>query len=59
VEIKILSNIIMPKFHSGKITTNVLFYDRGVPPSQQYFAWAASQNYSMLKQISRFYKANK
>ncbi len=49
----------MPKFHSGKITTNVLFYDRGVPPSQQYFAWAASQNYSMLKQISRFYKANK
>ena len=49
----------MPKFSNGKITSNVILYDRGVPPSQRYFAWYASQNFSTIKQIARYYKANK
>ena len=49
----------MPKFSNGKITSSVIFYNRGVLPSQKYFAWFASQNFSAVKQIYRYNKANK
>lgn len=48
----------MPKFSNGKITSNVIFYNRGVPPGQQNFALIAGMNYSMIKQIVRFNKQN-
>jgi len=46
----------MPKLSNGKITSSVIFYDRGVLPSQKFFAWYASQNFSVIKQIARFEK---
>ena len=46
----------MPKFSNGKITSNVIFYDRGVEPSQKLFAWYAAQNFSVIKQIAKFNK---
>ena len=46
----------MPKFSNGKMTSNVIFYNRGVPASQQNFAYIASSNFSMLKTINRFNK---
>jgi hypothetical protein len=48
----------MPKFSNGKVTSSVIFYNRGVPPSQQNFALIAGMNYSMIKQIARFNKQN-
>ena len=49
----------MPLFSNGKVTSNVIFYNRGVPPRQQNFAWIAGMNYSMVKQINRYNKQNK
>jgi hypothetical protein len=46
----------MPKFSNGKITSSVIFYNRGVPQDAKYFAWLASQNFSTIKQIARYYK---
>jgi hypothetical protein len=46
----------MPKFSNGKITSNAIFYNRGVPPTEKYFALIASLNFSMVKQIARFNK---
>jgi hypothetical protein len=46
----------MPKFSNGKITSSVIFYDRGVPPSEKLFAWYAGQNFSVIKQIAKFNK---
>ena len=46
----------MPKFSNGKITSNVILYNRGVPPSETNFAYIASLNFSMVKQIARFNK---
>ena len=48
----------MPKFSNGKITSNVIFYNRGVPPSDQLFAWYADQNFSVIKQLAKFNKYN-
>ena len=46
----------MPKFSNGKITSSVIFYNRGVDPSQKLFAVYAGQNFSVIKQISKFNK---
>lgn len=48
----------MPKFSNGKVTSSVLFYDRGVAPSQKLFAWYAGQNFSVIKQITKFNNLN-
>jgi hypothetical protein len=48
----------MPKFNSGKITSSVIFYNRGVPPSQTNFGAMASANYSMIKTVIRNNKQN-
>lgn len=40
----------MPKFSNGKITTNVIFYNRGIPNTDKNFGRLASINYEILKQ---------
>ena len=42
----------MPKFSNGKVTSSVIFYNRGVPNSAKDFGRLASLNYSMLKQLA-------
>ena len=46
----------MPKFSNGKITSNVIFYNRGVPNNDKNFAHLAGQNYSLVKQIYTYNK---
>lgn len=48
----------MPKFNNGKITSSVIFYNRGVPQSAKNFGTIASLNYSMLKQLSIYNRRN-
>jgi hypothetical protein len=49
----------MPKFNNGKITTNAIFYNRGVPNSFPAFGKLTTINYSMLRQIVRNNVENK
>jgi len=46
----------MPKFSNGKVTSNVILYNRGVPADSKYFTWLASQNFAMIKQIYAYNK---
>lgn len=48
----------MPKFSNGKITSSVIFYNRGVPNSAKDFGRLASLNYSMLKQLTIYNRNN-
>ena len=48
----------MPKFSNGKITSSVIFYNRGVPSSASNFGRLASLNYSMLKQLIAYNRNN-
>ena len=48
----------MPKFSNGKVTSSVIFYNRGVEPSQKLFAWYAGQNFSVIKQLAKYNKLN-
>ena len=43
----------MPKFNNGKITSSVIFYNRGVPNTDKYFGKLSTINYGMLRQIVR------
>lgn len=43
----------MPKFNNGKVTSSVIFYNRGVPNSFKPFGKLTTINYEMLKQIAR------
>jgi hypothetical protein len=47
----------MPNFSNGKITTNAIFYDRGVPPRATNFGTLVTINYEMLRQIVRYNKS--
>jgi len=47
----------MPKITKNKVTSSVIFNRRGVPDSSKYFAYLATQNFSVLKSIVR-YEAN-
>ena len=42
----------MPKFSNGKITTNVIFYNRGVPNDAKNFGALTTINYEMLRQVA-------
>jgi hypothetical protein len=42
----------MPIYGNGKITTNAILYNRGVPPTQQNFVLLASLNYSALRLVA-------
>jgi hypothetical protein len=48
----------MPKFNNGKITSSVIFYNRGVSQNVKNFATIASMNYSMLKQVAIYNRRN-
>ena len=50
-------NIIIP-ITRNKVTTSVIFYNRGVPNSEKNFAYIATQNFSILKQLA-IYNKNK
>jgi len=43
----------MPIINNGKVTSSVIFYDRGVPNSFKSFGNFTIINYSMLRQIAR------
>lgn len=45
----------MPSIVKNKMTTNVLFYRNGVPNSENNFAYLATQNYSVIKLIAKYY----
>lgn len=49
----------MPKFSNGKITSSVIFYNRGVPNSFSSFGSLTTVNYEMLRQIARNNVQNK
>jgi len=44
----------MPRFSNGKVTTSVIFYNRGVPNRDRNFGYYVSVNYSMLAQSRIF-----
>ena len=46
----------MPKFNNGKITSSSVLYNRGVSQDNKRFAFMASQNYGMLRQVVRYSK---
>ena len=46
----------MPIFSNGKITSNVIFYNRGVRNNDTQFAALAGQNFSLIKTIYRYHK---
>jgi len=48
----------MPTIVKNKMTTSVIFNRAGVPNSDTTFAYRATQNYSVLKTISRYYTNN-
>jgi len=43
-------------FNNGKITSNVIFYNRGVPNTNKAFAYIAGQNFNLIKIINNFNK---
>ena len=43
----------MPKFNNGKITSSVIFYNRGVPNTEKNFGKLTTINYQMLRQVAR------
>lgn len=43
----------MAKFNNGKITSSVIFYNRGIPNSAKYFGKLTTLKYSMLRQMVR------
>ena len=49
----------MPNFSNGKVTSSVIFYNRGVPNSLKSFGKLATINYGMLRQIARTNTQNK
>ena len=44
----------MPKFSSGKITSSIIIYDRGVPPTGNSFGIYPTINFEILKRLRRF-----
>jgi hypothetical protein len=41
----------MPNFRNGKITSSIIFYNRGVPNRARNFGAYAMVNYEILKQL--------
>jgi hypothetical protein len=50
--------IIMPQIHNNKMSTSAIFYRNGIPNSNKLFAYLATQNYAVVKQIYRYHKEN-
>ena len=49
----------MPRFTSGKITSSVILYDRGIPPQGNSFAIFPTVNFEILKRLRRYDVQNK
>jgi hypothetical protein len=49
----------MPAFSNGKVTSSVIFYNRGVPSSFKSFGKLTTINYEMLRQVARSNVQNK
>ena len=49
----------MPAFSNGKVTSSVIFYNRGVPNTFKSFGKLTTINYEMLRQIARTNTENK
>lgn len=49
----------MPNFSSGKVTSSVIFYRRGVPNYLRLFGKLTTVNYEMLRIIARNNVKNK
>jgi hypothetical protein len=43
----------MPTFTNGKVTSSVIFYDRGIPNTFKSFGYLTTLNYGMMRQIIR------
>ena len=48
----------MPAFTKNKVTTTAIFYNRGVPKSDKMFAYLATQNYTVMKQLAIYNRNN-
>jgi hypothetical protein len=48
----------MPRFNSGRITTNAILYNRGVPNSARNFGALVSINYEILKALTIYNRRN-
>lgn len=46
----------MPTIRQNKVTSSVIFYSRGVKNTDKSFAYLATQNYSVLKQLAIYNK---
>lgn len=46
----------MPTIRQNKVTSNRIFYNRGVPKNDPIFAYRATLNYSVLKQLEIYNK---
>lgn len=44
----------MARFSSGKVTSSVIFYYRGVPPVGNSFGIYPTVNFEILKRLRRF-----
>ena len=48
----------MVKFNNSKLTTNAIFYNRGVPSSEKNFGALVAINYNTVKQLYLYNKNN-
>jgi len=48
----------MRPFTNNKGTSSAIFYNRGVPKSDKMFAYLATQNYTVLKQLAIYNRNN-
>lgn len=46
------------RFSNGRITTNVILYNRGIPQNDSNFGRFVTVNYSMLKSLYRNNRQN-
>jgi|688.fasta_scaffold364035_2 hypothetical protein len=48
----------MRPFTNNKGTSSAIFYNRGVPKSDKMFAYLATQNYTVMKQLAIYNRKN-
>ena len=48
----------MRPFTNNKGTSSAIFYNRGVPKSDKMFAYLATQNYTVMKQLAIYNRNN-
>lgn len=48
----------MRPFTNNKGTSSAIFYNRGIPKSDKMFAYLATQNYTVMKQLAIYNRNN-